>query len=81
MQYLPILLTPLILVLYRSRYSRATDIWWVLGWYCQAKLFEYFDHEIYQVLAFVSGHSLKHLCAGIGCLVFLRHLRRREPIA
>ena len=33
------------------------------------------DAQLYNWLVFVSGHSLKHIAAGIGCLVFLRHLR------
>ena len=80
-QFLPLLLTPLILFLFKSHYNRGSDIWWLLGWYVVAKIVELFDHQIYSVFAVISGHSLKHICAGIGCLVFLRHLRRREPLA
>lgn len=79
-QYLPVLLTPLILLLYPSSYSRPAGIWWMLAWYLAAKLCEVFDHEIYQLLKLVSGHSLKHVAAGIATLVFLRHLRLREAI-
>ena len=79
-QYLPVLLTPLILLLYPARYSRPADIWWMLAWYLAAKLCEVFDDEIYQLLVFVSGHSLKHVAAGIAALVFLRHLRLREAV-
>ncbi len=77
-QFMPVLLTPLILIAFESRYSRASDIWWLWIWYLAAKLCEVFDHEVYQSLQLLSGHSLKHLGAGIGCLVFLRHLRQRR---
>jgi hypothetical protein len=77
-QFLPVLLTPLILLSFESRYSRGSDIWWLWLWYIAAKLCEVFDHDIYQWLQFLSGHSLKHIGAGIGCLVFLRHLRHRR---
>ncbi|MCP4389427.1 MAG: ceramidase [Gammaproteobacteria bacterium] len=77
-QFLPVLITPLILIAFVSRYSRSSDIWWLWIWYLTAKLCEIFDHEIYQWLALLSGHSLKHIGAGIGCLVFLRHLRHRR---
>ncbi len=80
-QFLPLLLTPFILLGFASRYSRGGDIWWLVAWYVVAKLCEHFDHEIFDGLAVISGHSLKHLCAGVGCLVFLRHLRRRELVA
>lgn len=77
---LPVLLTPLILISFESRYSRTADIWWLWVWYLTAKLCEFFDHEIYQSLVLLSGHSLKHVCAGIGCLVLLRHLRHRRSL-
>ena len=78
-QFLPILLTPLILLMLKSRYTRSSDIWWFLAWYLIAKVFEVLDAEILNWLNVISGHSLKHIAASIGCLVFLRHLRfRRE---
>lgn len=76
-QFLPILLTPLILLMLDSRYTRNSDIWWFLAWYLLAKVFEALDAEILDWLVVISGHSLKHIAAGIGCLVYLRHLRLR----
>ena len=78
-QFLPILLTPLILLLFPSRYDRARDLWWFLGWYLFAKILEWLDAELYELLGVISGHGLKHVAAAIGCLVFLRHLRLRGP--
>lgn len=80
-QFLPILLIPLILALFRSRFTRGSDIWWLLAWYLTAKLCEVYDHEIYRWLGLFSGHSLKHIAAGIGSLVFLRHLRFRVRLS
>lgn len=77
-QFLPMLLTPLILIVFEPRYTRSSDIWWLWVCYLAAKLCEIFDHEIYQWLTLLSGHSLKHIAASIGCLVFLRHLRFRS---
>jgi hypothetical protein len=31
-------------------------------------------------LTLISGHSLKHIAASVGCLVFLRHLYLRRSI-
>lgn len=76
-QFLPILLTPLILLMLDSRYTRSSDIWWFLAWYLLAKVFEAFDAELLDWLVVISGHSLKHVAAGIGCLIYLRHLRLR----
>lgn len=79
-QFLPLLLTPLILTTFEPRYTRSSDIWWLLICYLLAKLCEIYDHEIYQWLGLLSGHSLKHVVAAIGCLVFLRHLRLRSVL-
>ena len=79
-QFLPALLMPFILLAFPARYTRAADLWWLLAWYLLAKLCELLDHELYAWLGVISGHSLKHLAAGIGCLVFLRHLQLRKPV-
>ncbi|MBT8433029.1 MAG: ceramidase [Gammaproteobacteria bacterium] len=77
-QFLPMLLIPSMLLLFRSNYTRSSDIWWFLAWYLIAKVCEAFDAELLDWLKLFSGHSLKHIAAGIGCLVFLRHLRLRR---
>jgi hypothetical protein len=77
-QFLPMLLSPVILLLFRSRYTRGIDIWWFLAWYLLAKICETFDAELFDWSGAVSGHSLKHIAASIGCLVLLRHLRFRR---
>ena len=78
--FAPILLTVLMLIMFPPRFTRTTDIWWVFTWYLVAKLCELFDHQIYNWLIVLSGHSLKHIAAGIACLVFLRHLRFRRAL-
>jgi hypothetical protein len=45
-----------------------------------AKLFELVDRQIYSFTGFVSGHSLKHLTAGLSCYWILRMLQYRRPI-
>ncbi len=77
-QLLPIILLPYALVAFESRYDRNADLWWLLGLYVAARLCELLDRQIYDGLGVISGHSLKHIAAGIGSLMFLRHLRFRE---
>jgi hypothetical protein len=79
-QFLPILLIPLILLMFESAYNRNADLWWFLAWFLISKICELLDAEIYNWLVLVSGHSLKHITAGIGCLVFLRYLRLRRRL-
>jgi hypothetical protein len=66
-QFLPMLLIPLMLLLRRGQWLRAPWLWGGLAAYLAAKLAEYFDAAIYSGLGFVSGHSLKHLLAALAC--------------
>jgi len=79
-QFLPMLLIPMILLMFEDKFTRVRAIWWFLGWYLVAKIFEILDHQIFESLAQVSGHSLKHLGAGIGCFIYLRYLQTRSII-
>ncbi len=79
-QFLPLALAPLVLLLFPSRYSRSADLWWMLAGYLAAKLLEVFDHEVYTFSGWIGGHAMKHLAAGLACLVFLRHLRLRREV-
>jgi hypothetical protein len=79
-QFLPMLMIPLILLMFRSNFTRDRDIWLFLVCYLLAKVFETFDEQIFQSLSIISGHSLKHIAAGVGCLVYLRYLYCRTAI-
>lgn len=74
-QFLPILLVPLICILFPAPGTR----WLVcaFGWYVLAKLFEHFDKAIFEQLK-ISGHTLKHLVAGLGAYALLRYLKYRK---
>jgi GNAT superfamily N-acetyltransferase len=72
-QFSPLLLIPLIMALYRPRYSHGSLIFGALGCYAAAKLFELWDRQIYDATSsLVGGHALKHLAAAAGCWVLLR---------
>ena len=73
-------LVVLILVLYPSAYTRARDPFVVLGLYALAKLCEWLDRPIFAALGGVSGHTLKHLVAGVAVFWLLRMLRLRAPL-
>lgn len=70
-QFLPILLIPLILWLYPKRYLHGTNLLWAFVFYFAAKLLEHFDAIIYQWFGVVSGHSLKHISAAIAVLFII----------
>ncbi len=79
-QFLPVLMIPLILLMFRPKFTRDRDLWIFLACYLLAKVFETFDYQILESLSIISGHSLKHIVAGIGCLVYLRYLQKRTAI-
>lgn len=80
-QFLPLLLIPIILLSYRSVFDRTRFIWILFLFYLLAKVFEQLDTVLYDMGEFISGHSIKHLCAALGGIVLLyggmRRRRRR----
>jgi hypothetical protein len=77
-QFLPILLIPMILILYDSSYTRSRDVYGILLFYILAKIFEHFDREVYEILGSLSGHSIKHLMSAFATYWVLRMLKLRE---
>lgn len=69
-----------ITLLYRSRYTRGSDIYWVFAAYVAAKLLEWLDGEILALGNLVSGHTLKHLAAAAAGFVVCRMLVLRTPV-
>lgn len=79
-QYLPLVLIPLILLLFPSQFSHVRWIWALLGAYGVAKVLELADEWVFSALHVVSGHTLKHLVAALGVYLFLHALGRRRPV-
>ncbi|MGZ5006551.1 MAG: ceramidase domain-containing protein [Methylobacter sp.] len=77
-QFLPVLLIPLILKLFGSTLNGNGYIWAVVGAYAVSKFMELFDAELYNIIGVLSGHSLKHLTAAFGTLIFYWALRDRQ---
>lgn len=79
-QFLPALLIPLLVALYPPKYTHGAYLFVALGWYAAAKVFEFFDRQIYDLSGFVSGHTLKHLAAAVACWVLLRLFTVRRQV-
>jgi hypothetical protein len=79
-QYLPVLLTPVILALYKPKLTPACYLWSVVGAYGVAKIAESFDGQLYGAVKVISGHSIKHLAAALGTYIFYLALRRRREV-
>ena len=78
-QFLPMLLIPLMLLFYDSCLSGRRWILAIILVYGVAKIAEMYDQQIYELVGF-SGHSLKHLIAAFGAFLFLKGLEVRKPI-
>jgi len=70
-QFLPMVLIPLILVLFPSRGLRISFLWWTLVIYASSKITEHFDQWIFETTGMLSGHSIKHLLASLAILFFV----------
>lgn len=77
-QFLPMLMIPIILLRFKSAYTNSEGYWYLLTAYIVAKVFEYFDKEVFDLLGFISGHSLKHLVAAFGIYLLLRSFKSRR---
>lgn len=64
-QFFPMAAIPVMSMLFPPHYTRNRDLWIILGWYALAIAFQLTDAPVYRFLRFVSGHTLKHLCAGV----------------
>lgn len=79
-QFFPCAALPLLFLLFPPRYS-GTWYWFVAAaLYAFAKLFEFYDAEIYSLGRILSGHTLKHLAAAAACFAILRYFQTRRPI-
>ena len=79
-QFLPMLLIPFILLLYRPAIGHARYFWVMLGCYALSKVAELLDARIFAAGGIVSGHTLKHLfaAAATGTLLYAL-MQRRLP--
>ena len=67
-QFLPLMLMPVILALYPGRYLRNGPLYAAFALYVGAKVFELGDRRVLEAVALMSGHSIKHLLAAAATL-------------
>jgi hypothetical protein len=78
-QVLPMLGGVLLIVLYRSPYTRGADFVAAAGWYLLALVAQQSDQAIHIWTAgWISGHTLKHLLAATAIYWIVRMLGRRR---
>jgi hypothetical protein len=79
-QYGSIAIMLAITLLFPSRYTRGADLYVVVVIYTAAKVSEAQDAQIYALGQLVSGHTLKHLLAGLAVWWILHMLQSREIV-
>jgi hypothetical protein len=77
-QAFPLLMIPYLLWRVPGRYTRGPDLLIALGLYFVAKACELLDPRIFELGNIVSGHTLKHIAAGLACYWLARMVRLRE---
>jgi hypothetical protein len=80
-QVYPMLVIPLVMLLFPARYTRTADLLAAAALYGLAKGFEASDAQIFAPGHIVSGHTMKHLAAAMGTYLILRMLHKRRPLA
>jgi hypothetical protein len=79
-QLYPVVAVPVILLLFPAQYTRARDLYGALAWYALAKALELLDKPVYSQGQIISGHTLKHLAAGVSSYLVLHMIQRRHPL-
>lgn len=79
-QFLPMLLIPVILLKYKPAIGAARYFWLMLVFYVFAKVFEQFDAQVYEAGRILSGHSIKHLFAALTPATMAYALLKRRQV-
>jgi hypothetical protein len=77
-QYLSMPAMALMLLLLPRTHTGATWLAGAVGWYGLAKIFEALDARVYALGHLASGHTLKHLAAGVATWWLLEMMRTRQ---
>lgn len=78
-QFGPVLFILCLFALFSSHYANVRYFVYMFLWYALAKVFEHFDHSIYQISQeIVSGHTLKHLASAMACYQMILYLKTRQ---
>jgi hypothetical protein len=67
-QFSPMLLIPVMLLLFAKGVMRKAWLWGTIATYGVAKVAEHFDEAIFHATGMISGHSIKHLLGAVAVL-------------
>ena len=67
-QFSPMLLIPVMLLLFAKGVMRRAWLWGTIATYGVAKVAEHFDEAIFHATGMISGHSIKHMLGAVAVL-------------
>lgn len=77
----PLLAIPYVLAAFPRRFSLSHYLLYGVGFYAMAKVAELRDFEIFEATAgLISGHTAKHLLAGLAVYCVMRMLQKRQSL-
>jgi uncharacterized membrane protein YwaF len=80
-QFLPIMIIPVLIVGSKSEALRSKTIWKIIGFYALAKALEHWDVQIFQALGSeMSGHAMKHVAAGLATAIVYYEILEIRPL-
>ena len=77
-QFLPIIIIPIILRIYTPKFTHNNYFWLIIACYALAKLFEITDQLVFDTIKILSGHSIKHLISAAAPYLFYLALKKRK---
>ena len=76
----PFIIFPILLLFGTRIYDKISGYYWGLSMFVLATFFEFADQAIFDLTGFISGHTLKHIAAGIGLWFIMIMVRDRQKI-
>lgn len=80
-QFLPLLLMPVILLLFPREFLDGRLLMVAVGFYVLAKVLETYDRQVFSSVSVVSGHTLKHLAAGVASFFVIASVPETGSVA
>lgn len=79
-QFLPMLLIPLLILMFNPRFNNSRGYWVLMLAYLLAKILEHFDAPVFNSIGIISGHTMKHIAAALGLSFLLYSYRIRQRV-
>jgi len=79
-QLIPLLLIPATIFLRPNGSIKNIILWKAYIWYGLAKVAEFQDTRIFELTGWISGHTIKHLCAGVAVFYLLAICKKIKPL-